>query len=92
MFSKEHNQRVLRDFHNQGFNLTEEDLINLRKSIYDNIRAGLLLRGHKPPESDEDLFLLIQAALPSVSNCCQFCGSVIPPSCDTCFQCGTEKD
>ncbi len=45
--------------------------------------------GYEVPESDEDLFLLIQAALPQ--NLCQFCGSVIPPKCTTCFQCGREQ-
>lgn len=58
---KEHNQRARRHLAEQGIEMTPAELEQERKAAYETIRTELRKAGFKNvPDSDEELFLLIQ--------------------------------
>lgn len=58
--SKEHNQRARMHLAEKGVEMTPDELVAERKAAYATIRAEMRTRGHEVPDSDEELFLLIQ--------------------------------
>ena len=62
-FCKEHNQAVLRDLHNQGIELTLDQLDEERKAAYAAIRTKMRARGYVVPDNDEALLALMREVL-----------------------------
>lgn len=61
-FDKAHDQRVLRRLHNQGIELTPDDMIVQRKAAFAKLREKMRELGFEPPASDEELLQLIRDA------------------------------
>jgi hypothetical protein len=57
---KKHTQRSRQLLAEQGIEMTPGELIAERKAAYATIRTEMAKRGFKVPDSDEELFLLIQ--------------------------------
>lgn len=57
---KEHNRRARHYLAEQGIEMTPAELELERKAAYDTIRKELRAKGYDVPDSDEELFLLIQ--------------------------------
>jgi len=62
-FDREHNQRARQSLAEHGIEMTPDQLIAERKAAYAAIRHGLQAKGFRVPDSDEELFLLIQKVL-----------------------------
>ena len=54
--SKKHNQTVMRELHNEGIEMTPEQLEKLRPAAYAKLRRQLKKLGITAPEGDEALF------------------------------------
>ena len=57
---KEHNRRARRHLAEQGIEMTPDELAAERKAAYATIRKELRAKGYTVPDSDEELFQLIQ--------------------------------
>lgn len=58
--SREHNARARERLAEQGIEMTPDELVATRKAAYATIRAEMRKRGHEMPDSDEELFRVIQ--------------------------------
>ncbi|MBV8069207.1 MAG: hypothetical protein JO270_04830 [Acidobacteriaceae bacterium] len=58
-FSAEHNRRVARHCHDQGIELTPDQVVAERRAAYRTIREKMRQRGLKVPDSDEELAHLL---------------------------------
>jgi hypothetical protein len=60
---KEHNQAVLRAMHDQGVEMTPDELMATRKSAYAKIRAGLRRRGVACPDEDRAFIVWLKVVM-----------------------------
>ena len=67
-FDEQHTQRVLRSLHDRGIEMTPSEVIAERKEAFKALRRSLRGRGYFVPDSDEDLFRLVVAALLKKEN------------------------
>ena len=61
--SKIYNQFIAHLLHNQGIEMTPDEVIKDRRAAYKTIRDELGAQGYALPVSDEELTILIQQAL-----------------------------
>jgi hypothetical protein len=62
--NKEYTQKTLRNFHNQGIEITPEELTNkIKQKTYTLLRAEMMLNGISPPMNDEKMEVLINIIL-----------------------------
>jgi tRNA A22 N-methylase len=57
---KKHNRKALRRLHDQGIELTPEELARERHAAYETIRAQMRAKGYAMPDDDVEMFLLLQ--------------------------------
>lgn len=57
---REHNRKALRHLHNQGIELTPEELAKERHAAYETIRREMRAKGYTMPDDDVEMFLLLQ--------------------------------
>lgn len=57
---KEHNRRAREHLAEKGIEMTPAELQAERKAAYDTIRKEMRAKGFEMPDSDEEMFLLLQ--------------------------------
>jgi len=65
VFDKKHTQNTLRSLHNQGIEMTPEQLKEERTVIFGLIREQMIIKGHKEFQTmtDKAIFLFLKKAL-----------------------------
>ena len=56
----EHNRKALRHIHNQGIELTPDELVAERHAAYETIRSEMRAKGYIMPDDDVEMFQLLQ--------------------------------
>ena len=55
-----HSKAALRNLHDQGIELTPDELVRERKAAYDTIRREMRAKGYTMPDGDVEMFLLLK--------------------------------
>lgn len=61
-FDKEHNRIARNKLAEEGYEVTPDELVKVRKSAFAKIRKMMKDAGYPCPGSDEELFLMMKAA------------------------------
>ena len=57
---REHNRKALRHLHDQGVEMTPDELRKERHAAYETIRREMRAKGYIMPDDDVEMFLLLQ--------------------------------